>query len=185
MEMPAEIKDYMELKFQGIASFQDKKRLQSLVSNFFHKMVQNSIPIVRGYVDDIQLVSSSSNKQEIDPTVGNEMQFSTQTKKNATTEEIKSEMVVYKPKKKVSEEQMEQFFQNMFLFHQIEVPKDNYNTSMDFKQILHKFSKGCSIGENSDGFDLPNNYPDYESSLLHPKDMASTIISNDSSVLIL
>jgi hypothetical protein len=145
-------------------------------------MVQNSIPIVRGYVDDIQLVSSSSNKQEIDPSFGNEMHFPTQTNKNATTEEIKSEMVVYKQKKKVSEEQMDQFFQSMFLFNHIEVPKDNYNTRMDFQQILDKFSQGCSIGEYSDGFDLPNHYPDYESSLLYPKDMASTIISNDTSV---
>ncbi|KAM0871951.1 hypothetical protein ACQ4PT_039046 [Festuca glaucescens] len=182
MEMPTEIKDYMELKFQGIASFQDKKRLQSLVSNFFHKMVQNSIPIVKGYVDDIQLVSSSTNKQEVDPTFGNELHFSTQTNKNATTEEIKTEMVVYQQKKKVTEEQMEQFFQNMFFFHQVQVPQDNYNTRREFHQMLDKFSEGCSIGEQSDGFDLPNLYPDYESRLLHPKDMTSTIYSNDTSV---
>ena len=145
-------------------------------------MVQNSIPIVRGYVDDIQLVSSSTNKQEVDPTFENEMHFSTQRNENATTEENKSEMVVYKQKKEVSEEQMEQFFQDMLFFHQIQVPKDNYNTRRDFHQILYKFSQGCSIGEHFDGFDLPNLYPDYESSLLYPNDMVSTINSNDTPV---
>jgi hypothetical protein len=145
-------------------------------------MVQNSIPIVRGYVDDIQLVSSSTNKQEVHPTFENEIHFSTQRNENATTEKNKSEMVVYKQKKEVSEEQMEQFFQDMLFFHQIQVPKDKYNTSRDFHQILYKFSQGCSIGENFDGFDLPNLYPDYESSLLYPKDMVSTINSIDTPV---
>jgi hypothetical protein len=46
-------------------------KIKSLVSNFFQKMVQNCIPIVKGYVDDIQLVSSSTNKQELDPSFGN------------------------------------------------------------------------------------------------------------------
>jgi hypothetical protein len=145
-------------------------------------MVQNCIPIVKGYVDDIQLVSSSTNKQELDPSFGNELHFPAQTNKNAITEEIKSEMVVYQQKKKVSEEEMEQFFQNMLFFHQIQVPQDNYDTRSEFHQILDKFSEGCSLGEQSGGFDLPNLYPDFESSLLYPKDMTSAFNANDTSL---
>jgi hypothetical protein len=136
-------------------------------------MVQNSIPIVRGYVDDIQLVSSSTNKQEVDPTFENEIHFSTQRNENGTTEENKSEMVVYQQKKKVSEEEVDQFFQNMLFFHKVHVPQDNYHSIFELNQFLDRFSEGCSILEPSDGFDLPNFYPEYESRLLHPKGMTS------------
>jgi hypothetical protein len=153
-----------------------------MVSNFFQKIVQNSIPIVNGYIDDIQLVSSSSNNQEVEPILGNELHFPAQTNKNATTEENKSEMVVYQQKKKVSEEEMDQFFQNMFFFHKVHVPQDNYNSRIELNQILDKFSEGCSIREPFDGFDLPNLYPEFESRLLHPKGMTSKISATDTSV---
>nr|XP_051217240.1 uncharacterized protein LOC127334748 [Lolium perenne] len=182
MEIPTEIRDYMELKFEGIPLCQEKKRLQSLVSNFFKKMVQNCIPIVKGYVDDIQLVSSSTHKQELEPSFENELHFPAQANKNAIIEESKSEMVVYQQKKKVSEEEMEKFFQNMLFFNQIQVPQDNYDIRSEFHQILHNISERCSLGEQSGGFDLPNLYPEFESSLLYPKGMTSAINVNDTSL---
>jgi hypothetical protein len=145
-------------------------------------MVQNCIPIVKGYVDDIQLVSSSTHKQELEPSFENELHFPAQANKNAIIEESKSEMVVYQQKKKVSEEEMEKFFQNMLFFNQIQVPQDNYDIRSEFHQILHNISERCSLGEQSGGFDLPNLYPEFESSLLYPKGMTSAINVNDTSL---
>jgi hypothetical protein len=122
--------------------------LQLLVFNFFQKVVENSIPIVKGYIDDMLLLTSNDHEEKAissHPEIFNL---------------VRSDMIVKDEKKKFSAEDIQHFLENMFYFRNIEVPADNFSNDTKFQQILDQFSARCSVGDTTDNFNLPMIDPD-------------------------
>jgi hypothetical protein len=117
---------------------------------------------VKTYIDDLHLISSSTHQDELVPTVKKELVELAPICEDNTM----STLVCRESKKKFSAQEMEHFFENMFLFPQIKVPQDNYSTESLFQQILRNFLERCSVGDVCANFDFPMVSSDFETSLI-------------------
>jgi hypothetical protein len=149
-------------------------------SNFFQRIVRNSIPIVKNYIDDMILVSASNqqktlcDKMTLEPIINSvsdvngEETFKDNEVKTVTTVSSPGDYQIVQEKKKYTEEEYQEFFNNMLYFSDIKTPADEMPTELVFESLLKKFSENCSVSAPFDINDIPIIHYEFPTNLLPP-----------------
>jgi hypothetical protein len=156
--------------------------MKLLVSKFFQKVVHNCIPIVKNYVDDMYLATTSSqyggnHHGKIELVDSDETYHDTQMPQT-----VSSDIIINNKNKGYSKKEIATFLENLGLFTNVQVPTDNYSTEDVFNQMLQQFSKRCSINLDSTSFEIPILDTDFETRFLTQEFGRNSLIQNESSI---
>jgi hypothetical protein len=79
-------------------------------------------------------------------------------------------------KEKYTEEDYQEFFDNMLYFTDIKTPEDDMSTELVFQSLVKKFSDNCSVSAPFDCNDIPKIHYEFPTNLLPPLNSQQLIV---------
>lgn len=155
--MPKEIHEYINQKFKDL-DYKQKNKVQSLTQNFFQQMVNNCIPTLKCYIDDVTQSNRSSHH-------GTDSLIQCQEKEEEGTKN--KVLITGVDKFSYIKKEFEGLLDRLWSTKKLNDDIEHLKTRDILQGLADKFSENCIV-DDAAIISLPNRTEEYERSLYPP-----------------